>query len=281
MNDNIKVYEPNSRNKSFFSIIKDMFLDLFSSKGLAYRLFVRDKKAEYRQSILGILWAFFTPLATTVTWIFLSSSGVVKLQNTDVPYPVFVFLGTMLWSVFVESLTMPLIQTQNAKDILVKVNFPKESILLSGVYKLLFNTVIKIALIIMVLLFYRVKVDLSGILLFPFILLLMLLFGYGIGLMITPVGMLYTDVGKAIPIIVSFAMYLSPVVYKGGGTGRMAQIIELNPLTPLINSSRNLLTGGNCDNPLYLLIIVGASLLLFFLGWLFYRIAIPIIVERM
>lgn len=281
MNDNIKVYEPNSRNKSFFSIIKDMFLDLFSSKGLAYRLFVRDKKAEYRQSILGILWAFFTPLATTVTWIFLSSSGVVKLQNTDVPYPVFVFLGTMLWSVFVESLTMPLIQTQNAKDILVKVNFPKESILLSGVYKLLFNTVIKIALIIMVLLFYRVKVDLSGILLFPFILLLMLLFGYGIGLMITPVGMLYTDVGKAIPIIVSFAMYLSPVVYKGGGTGRMAQIIELNPLTPLINSSRNLLTGGNCDNPLYLLIIVGVSLLLFFLGWLFYRIAIPIIVERM
>ncbi|WP_292010860.1 ABC transporter permease [Chryseobacterium sp.] len=280
MNDNIKIYEPSNRNKGFFSLIREMFSDLFISRDLAYRLFIRDKKAEYRQSIFGILWAFFTPLATTVTWIFLSSSGAVKIEGTNIPYPVFVFLGTMLWSSFVESLTMPLQQTQSTKEILAKVNFPKESILLSGFYKIIFNTVIKVALIAAILLFYGIKVD-SGVFLFPFILLLMLFFGYSIGLLLTPIGMLYKDIGRGIPLVASFAMYLSPVVYKGGGTGKLARIIELNPMTPLINSCRNLLTGEYLDNPFYLLIILIVSLLLFCIGWLFYRIAIPVIIERM
>ncbi|WP_419869057.1 ABC transporter permease [Chryseobacterium sp. CT-SW4] len=279
MNDNIKIYEPSNRNKGFISIIRDMFADLFTSKDLAYRLFIRDRKAEYRQSIFGILWAFFTPLATTVTWIFLSSSGAVKIEGTHIPYPAFVFLGTMLWSVFVESLTTPLLQTQSTKDILAKVNFPKESILLSGFYKILFNTAIKIILIAAVLLFYGIKVN-SGVFFFPFVLFLMIFFGYSIGLLITPIGMLYKDIGRAIPLLASFAMYLSPVVYKGGTAGTMAKIIELNPVTPLINSSRNLLTGGAWDNPIYLLGILGVSILLFFIGWLFYRIAVPIIIER-
>jgi lipopolysaccharide transport system permease protein len=280
MNDNIKIYEPSNRNKAFFSIIRDMFADLFASKNLAYRLFIRDRKAEYRQSIFGILWAFFTPLATTVTWIFLSSSGAVKIEGTHIPYPAFVFLGTMLWSIFVESLTTPLIQTQSTKDILSKVNFPKESILLSGFLKILFNTAIKIILIIIILLFYGITIN-SEIIFFPFVLFLMIFFGYSIGLIITPIGMLYKDIGRAIPLLASFAMYFSPVVYKGGTAGTIAKIIELNPVTPLINSSRNLLTGGSWDNPIYLFIILGVSILLFFIGWLFYRIAVPIIIERL
>lgn len=280
MNDNIKIYEPSNRNKAFFSIIRDMFADLFASKNLAYRLFIRDRKAEYRQSIFGILWAFFTPLATTVTWIFLSSSGAIKIEGTHIPYPAFVFLGTMLWSIFVESLTTPLIQTQSTKDILSKVNFPKESILLSGFLKILFNTAIKIILIIIILLFYGITIN-SEIIFFPFVLFLMIFFGYSIGLIITPIGMLYKDIGRAIPLLASFAMYFSPVVYKGGTAGTIAKIIGLNPVTPLINSSRNLLTGGAWDNPIYLFIILGVSILLFFIGWLFYRIAVPIIIERL
>ncbi|MBB4806599.1 lipopolysaccharide transport system permease protein [Chryseobacterium defluvii] len=280
MNDNVKVYEPSNSNKNLFSILRDMFTDLFSSKDLAYRLFIRDKKAEYSQSIFGVLWAFFTPLATTVTWIFLSASGAVKIQATHVPYPVYVFLGTMLWSVFVESVMTPLTQTQNAKDILSKVNFPKEAILLSGLFKNGFNITIKLILIAGMLIIYQVKID-SGIFLLPLLLLLLVFLGYSIGLLVTPIGMLYKDVSRALPLVFSFLMYLSPVVYKGGISGKMAKLIEINPLTPLINSARNVLTAYPVENPVYLACIFGVSLVLFFIGWMFYRVSVPIIIERM
>lgn len=280
MRHDIQVYEPSNRNKSLGKIFKEMFSDLFKSGDLAWQLFKRDKKAEYSQSLFGILWAFFTPLATTLVWIFLSSSGAVKIEGTHIPYPVFVFLGTMIWSIFTESLMTPLGQTQNAKGILSKVNFPKEAILLSGFYKNLFNIGIKIILIIIVLLLFKVKVD-SGVFIFPIILFLLMFFGYSFGLLITPIGMLYKDISRGVPMILSFLMYLSPVVYKGGLTGNMSKLIDLNPLTPLINSCRNLLTAMPIDNPTYLIGIFFVSLFLFFLGWMFYRVSIPIIVERM
>ncbi len=280
MENQIQVYEPSSRQGSVGTIISQMFKDLFSSGDLAYRLFIRDKKSEYRQSIFGVLWAFFTPLATTLVWIFMNASGAVKITGTTIPYPVFVFLGTMIWSILTESLTTPLNQTSASRGLLSKVNFPKEAILTSGFYKILFNTGIKLILIAVMLIIFKVKVD-SNIFLFPIMLVFIILFGYSFGLLITPIGMLYKDVGRMIPLLMSFLMYLSPVVYKNNSTGTLAKIIDINPLTPIINTGRNLLSAGPVENPIYLIIITAVMLVLLFIGWMFYRVSIPIIVERM
>ncbi|PZU84852.1 MAG: polysialic acid transporter [Chryseobacterium sp.] len=257
-----------------------MFKDLFSSTGLAKRLFIRDKNAEYRQSVFGILWALITPLANALIWVFLSASGAVNVSGTGIPYPLYVFLGTMIWSVFSESISMPLLQTNSSKTLISKINFPKEAILLSGFYKTLFNTGIKVVIIIGVLFFYGYYPNFSFIL-FLLILVYIILFGICLGLLITPVGMLYTDIGKVIPIILPFLMYLTPVVYKKTKVSSLQSIIDINPLTPLINSCRNMLTDGVIENPNYLLILLPITLLIIIIGWIFYRVSIPIIVERM
>lgn len=276
----IKIYEPAKRNSNFFSLIKEMFKDLFSSLSLAKRLFLRDKKAEYRQSIFGVLWAFITPLTNALVWIFLSASGAVDIKGTGIPYPLFVFIGTMLWSVFSESVNMPLVQTNTSKALISKINFPKEAILIAGFYKTMFNTSIKIGILIVALIFFKITFSFS---LIGFLLgvIFLAIFGIAIGLFMTPIGMLYTDVGRAIPMILSFLMYLTPVVYKETRFKALQSFIDLNPLTPIINTIRNLATGGNFDNPIYLIIIFFFTLIIGFIGWIFYRISIPIIVERM
>jgi len=268
------------RKTGFIAEIKAMFQDLITSSELAKRLFIRDKKAEYRQSLLGILWAFITPLINALVWIFLSMSGAVKIETDQLPYPLFVFIGTILWSIFTESVNMPLTATNGAKALISKINFPKEAILISGFYKTLFNAIIKIAIIIIALVVFQINPGLyfiEGLLM----VLYLMCFGIALGLLITPIGMLYKDVGRAIPLGLSFLMYTTPVVYQEIKNPFLAKLVNFNPLTPIINSVRNLLTGYFWDQPMYLLIIGFITLLIILLGWIFYRVSIPIIIERM
>ncbi len=283
MNDHhleVHIYEPKTNNKSFLTLVKEMFGDLFRSMGLAKRLFLRDKKAEYRQSVFGILWAFITPFTNALVWIFLSASGAINIPGTGIPYPLFVFIGTLLWSIFTESMNMPLSQTNASKGLISKINFPKEAILVSGIYKTFFNTGIKLIIVIAVLFFFKVN---PGFAFLEFLLMIIFLviFGIALGLLLTPIGMLYKDIGRMIPMALSFLMYLTPVVYKETRFKSLQTFIDLNPLTPMINSARNFATGGTVDHPFYLLIIFIATLFIGFAGWLFYRVSIPIIVERM
>lgn len=273
------IYTAN-RKTGFIVEIKTMFADLLSSRELARRLFIRDKKAEYRQSVLGVLWAFITPVINALVWIFLSMSGAVAIETDQLPYPLFVFIGSMLWSIFSESINSPLISTSNARGLISKVNFPKEAILLSGIYKVIFNTIIKLLIIALALFAFKINPGVNVILGFVMILFLIFL-GNVLGLLITPIGMLYKDIGRGIPLLMSFAMYTTPVVYQEMKNPFLAKLVNINPLTPIINSTRNLLTGFGWDQPFYLLIIFVVSMVVFIIGWIFYRVSIPIIVERM
>ena len=67
------------------------------TRGLAWRMFLRDTRATYRQSFLGYFWLLLPALANTLVWVFLNGAKVVNIDSGDVPYPLFVFTGTVLW----------------------------------------------------------------------------------------------------------------------------------------------------------------------------------------
>lgn len=280
MSKQIRVYEPSNKHKNFGGILKNMFTDLRESTFLGWQLFYRDKRAEYKQSLLGIFWAIITPFFTAVVWVFLNGTGAVSIEGTRIPYPLFVFMGVTFWSIFTESVNAPLTESNLAKPILSKVNFPTEAILLSAYFKVAFNIIIKLVLISLFLLWYGILPSESFIWFLP-LLCLFSIFGFSIGLVLTPIGMLYKDISRLIPIILSMLMYLTPIVYPVTRIPQVNHLLAFNPLTPLINSIRYSLTGMPIENPLYLMIISVASLVMLFLGWIFYRVSIPILVERM
>jgi lipopolysaccharide transport system permease protein len=273
------VYQKENNTK-IGKLLKESLSDMYTSRFLAKQLAIRDIKAQYRQSYLGVIWAFITPLSTALVWVILSKSGTVKLTDTGVPYPVFVFSGTLLWSIVTDSINAPMANTNGARGILSKINFPKEALILSGVYKLISSSLIKIALLVFFLIVYGVGFHFS-ILLFPLAFLGIIFFGTTIGLFITPLGMLYNDIGKIISMGLGFLMYVTPVVYAIPKTGLLKILMEINPLTPLLLSSRNLLFGQQIEYLAYYFGVMAACIPLFFLGLVFYRISIPIIVERM
>jgi len=276
----VKIYSHESQLSNPWLFVKGMFADLLKSRDLAWQLTIRDIKAQYRQSFLGILWAFIMPLATTVTWIFLNTSGIVKLAPTGIPYPLYVFSGTLLWSIFMESLQSPLKLSNAAKSTLSKINFPREAIIISGVYQSLFNGIIKISLIIATFLIFGIYPG-WNLLLFPFAFLSLVIAGTTIGLLITPIGLLYTDIGRAIPLTMQFVMYITPVVFPIPKDGWAKLLFTFNPLTQLIVVCRDWLSG---TATLYLsgfLIVTTILLFILFLAWAIYRLVMPIIIERM
>ena len=276
----VTVYTPDSLAGSPARLLREMVRDLRASRELALRLAQRDIKAQYRQTLLGLLWAFILPLANTVTWVFLSSSGIVSVGETGLPYAVFVFTGTMIWAIFMESLSAPLQQVQAAKPMLAKLNFPREALILSGVYQTLFNASIKIALMFAVL-WSMGFFSWSQFFLFPITVLAVMLAGTALGLLVTPLGVLYGDIGRGIPLLFQFVMYLTPVVFPLAKGGLAAELININPLTALIVTAREWLTGSAASMPMAFAAVTLASLVLLVAGWALYRLAMPILIERM
>jgi lipopolysaccharide transport system permease protein len=207
-------------NRNIPKLIGQSLRDLNTSRFLAFQLAKRDIAAQYRQSYLGVLWAFIPPIATALVWMFLNSSGTVALDDSGIPYPVYVFSGTLLWSIITESINSPITNTNAAKSILTKINFPKEALITSGILKLLFNTAIKIVLLLVIVLAFGLSLSWS-LLLFPFAILAGIIVGTTIGLLLTPIGMLYTDISRLITFGMQFLMYATPVVFVVPQSGVM------------------------------------------------------------
>lgn len=276
----VMVYTPDSSLRNPVASAVAMFSDLWAGRELAWRLAVRDISAQYRQTAFGLLWAFILPVANAAVWIFLGGSGIVSTGATGLPYPVYVFAGTMLWSIFMDAAVAPLQQTTAAKPMLAKINFPREALIVSGIYQVLFNAAIKLAVLVPAVLLLGVVPD-GSLLLLPLGVLSLVVAGTAFGLLLTPVGMLYGDIGKSFPLVMQFLMYLTPVVFVAPSTSWAGRLIACNPLTPLIETSRAWLTGLPVELAGYFCTVNLASIVLLLLAWMVYRVAMPILVERM
>lgn len=275
------VYTSQSNLRKPWLMALEIIRDVRRGQDLAVRLTIRDIKAMYRQSFLGLLWAFIIPIATTLTWIFLNSSGIISLgEATDLPYPVYVFTGTMIWAMFLESMQSPINKTTQNKAVIAKVNFPREAIVMSAVYQSLFNAGVKAIILIVALVFLGYSGTYT-LLLFPLALLSLVLVGTTLGLLLTPIATLYTDISKGLPLVMQFLMYTTPVIYSIPKTGLTAKVINANPLTPLIMTARSWLTGSVGDYIPQFLTINAINLVLLMIMAIGFRVALPILIERM
>lgn len=274
------IYTPESQIRHPFRMAKAMGQDLLASRELAWRLMVRDISAQYRQSFLGVVWAFMPPLITAATLVFARNSGVVNISDTNIPYPAYVMFSMALWQTFTEALMGPVTAVAQAKPMLAKINFPREAVVLAKLGEVFFNFGIKLLLIVALFIWFRIPVP-PSVVLAPVALVHLIALGTAIGLWLAPLGALYQDVSKALPLIISPWLLLTPVVYPPPESGVFAKIVQLNPVTPLLVTVRDLATVGQVSQPGWFWLASGLTLVLLVLGWILYRLAMPFIVERM
>jgi len=250
------------------------------SRGLARRLIVRNLRAQYRQTLLGYAWALIPPLATTLLWVFLQSQRIVTVDTGGIPYPVFLMTGLLFWQLFMDALHAPMRNVSDARAMLAKVRFAREALLVAGLGEVLFHFLIRFVLWVGVLAWFGfVPAATWPLALFSIVALLAL--ATAIGVLLTPIGLLYSDVGRGIGLIGQFWFYLTPIVYPPVESGLARWLNVANPVSPLVTSGRHWLLGDAAASPAAFIAVTVASVILLALSLAVFRVSMPVIIERM
>lgn len=275
----VVTYTAESQIRSPLTLGRAMLRDLLAAREVAWQLAVRDILAQYRKSMLGLFWAFIPPLASGLLFIVLQQKKVVNIPDPGMPYALFVLIGTTLWQIFVEAVNAPLRIVTNEKAVLAKINFPREALILSALYQALFGFLVRGIIIVGVLIWFGVSFGLTSMLaLVPIFLLVWL--GIAIGLMITPVGMLISDVSAVMLLVLQFGFFLTPVIYPAPQTFPYSLLATLNPVSPYMIAARDLLVQGTIENVMVLIALTGILFVGSLFAWFIYRVSMPILIER-
>ena len=276
----ITVYTPDSPLRRPVALLGAMTRDLLASRELAWRLFVRDTRARYRKSLLGYVWVFIPPLVAALPFIFLNSQGVIKIGDTPLPYGAYAMIGTMIWQVFADALNSPLQAVSNAGAMLTRINFPREALLVSGLMQVGFSFLVRLLLLAGVLIWYSIIPPVT-VLLFPLGILALVLTGFVVGLLLTPLGLLYGDVQRALTIVTPFWMLLTPVLYPTPKSGLAGIIVAVNPLTPLVTATRDWLTLGATPDLAGFIAVFALMTVLLVAALVVFRVALPHVIARL
>ena len=152
--------------------------------------------------------------------------------------------------------------------------------MVTGLAKLLFDTIVQLTVFLPVFLWYHMPLT-SWLLLMPVVVIATPFCGYTIGVMLTPAALLFSDLACIIPFVVRFWFFLTPIIYPVPHSGLIGWIAQLNPATPLIVTARDVLSGQSPTMLPQYFITVGACAVLCFAGLIIYRLAMPIVIERM
>lgn len=272
-------HTPESMLRHPVQLFQLMWRDLLASRELAWRLMVRDLSAQYRQSFLGIAWAFLPPIFMAAGFTLANDANVISVGKTDIPYPAYVMFSTALWQTFVDALNGPVQAITLAKPMLARVNFPREAIILAKLGEVFFNFAIKLILIVALFIWFQIPVHWT-VILAPVALVHLILLGTFIGTLLSPLGVLYQDVQKSLTMITGFWLFLTPVIYPIPNQGLFGILVRLNPVTPLLVTTRELATTGNISDAVGFWIVSLLTLLGLLLTWIAFRLAMPYVIER-
>jgi lipopolysaccharide transport system permease protein len=123
--------------------------------------------------------------------------------------------------------------------------------------------------------------SLSSLWLFPVGVLSIVILGYTIGILLTPIGMLYKDISMAMGMIMMFWMFVSPVVMTIPDSGLVSQVMRWNPISPILDTTRAWLVGVDPLLTGHYAVVMAISAVFLVIGWILYRVALPHVISRL
>lgn len=276
----LKIYEPDAQiKKGWFYLWQEMAQELFSSRQLIWRLFLRDFLAKYKQAVLGILWAIIMPIMMVGIFVFLNRAGILNIGETNVPYPVFALLGISIWQLFATGLTAASNSVIGAGGMVVKINFAKEALVLASFAQAVFEFLVRLVLIAAVFMFYKTTPCWQAIF-FPFILIPIILLTLGLGFIFSLLSAIMRDIPNIVSLLTTFLLFATPVLYPVPASGLFAGLARWNPLAILVSQARDIVITGHFSQPQQYLLACIFSVIIFILCWRVFHLVEPRIAER-
>jgi lipopolysaccharide transport system permease protein len=274
---NFKPITSYSKSKWLFEIsperskFKLNFKEIYQYRDLLMLFIRRDIVSIYKQTILGPLWYFISPLLASITqyWVF---GRLAELPSDGTPYFLFVLGGNVLWSYFQTSLTVTSNTFSANQGIFGKVYFPRAIVPLSVTVSNLFQFGIKLLLLITFItamgLFSKMNVYVFTL---PLLIIVMALTSMGLGMIVSSMTTKYRDFSQLMGFAVGLAMYVTPVIYPTSMlldkiSPEKQWLIYANPLTSVFDVFRYAFFSSGSVNLFGVLYTVAFAIVVYVLG---------------
>lgn len=228
-------------------------------------------KMRYQNSVLGVLWVLIKPYSTFLVMYIVWT----RIVNVDIAnYQLYLLLGIILFSYFSELIILGQMSLLERAHIILKVNFPRQIVVLSTMISGLINLGINMVFFIVIALANGIQFSVLGVLYFLFLVGIIFLFAMGISFFTSVLTIRFRDLKNIFELGIFLLQWVTPIFYVVSNnifTGRTSDYIASNPLGIVINQGRSAFNiYGDRDIPL-MVIYFFISLLIFFVGWYFFN----------
>ncbi len=243
--------------------------EFWQYRELLYFLTVRDIKVRYKQTVLGGLWAILQPFMSMV--VFTIFFGMLaKIPSDGLPYPIFVYTALLPWQFFSNGISNAGNSLVASSHLISKVYFPRIIIPAASLGAGLLDFLVAFSILIFMMLYYGIFPG-TGILLLPFLMLMIAIACLGVGMILSALNVAYRDFRYVIPFLVQFWLFATPVIYPASIVPENWRwLINLNPMAGLITAFRS----SVLNTPILwsdLVISVVVSIVLFIMGITYFR----------
>jgi len=244
--------------------------DLWEYRDLLFFLAWRDISVRYKQTVLGAAWAIIQPFFSMVVFS-LFFGRLAKIPSEGVPYPIFSYAALLPWHYFATAMASSSDSLIGSQNLLTKVYFPRLVIPLASVIPAMVDFAVAFVVLLGMMLFYRI-VPTWNIVWLPFFLLLALVTALGVGLWLSAMNVKYRDIRYAVPFVVQFWMFASPVTYPSSLVPETWRALYgLNPMAGVIEGFRWALLGTQTAPGPMTAVSALAALLLLLSGAFYFR----------
>jgi lipopolysaccharide transport system permease protein len=217
-------------------------VEVWAHRELLYFLTWRDIKIRYKQTALGMVWAIIQPLFPMLVFT-LFFGRLAKVPSDGIPYSVFAYAGLLPWTYFASAIGNSSNSIVGSSNLISRVYFPRMIIPASAVLAALMDFLIAFMLLAILMIWHRIPVTLSTLMLLPLIAILTLV-SLGIGMMFSGWTVKYRDIRFALPFLVQLWMFATPVIYPASLVPeKWRWVLGLNPITGIVEGFRSALFG--------------------------------------
>ena len=218
--------------------------DLWRYRELFYILSWRDISVRYKQTVIGVVWAFLRPFLTMVVFTVIFGKLAKLPTEGNAPYAIMVYAAMLPWQFFASSVSEASNSLIGNTQLITKVYFPRLIIPVSSVITSFIDFLVSFVILIALMLYYRFMPSVNMLLL-PVFLLVAFTAAMGIGLYITALNVKYRDFRYVIPFLVQFGLYISPVGFSSSIVPEKYRLLySLNPMVGVIDGFRWAILGG-------------------------------------
>jgi len=209
---------------------------------LLYFLTWRDVKVRYKQAAIGMAWAVLQPVLTMVVFSIIFGR-LAGLPSDGVPYPIFTFAALLPWNYFAQAVSRSGTSLVSNAGLISKVYFPRLIVPLSAALAPLVDFAVAFLILVGLMIWYGVAPT-WGVVALPLFILLALATAVAVCLFLSALNVQYRDVGHALPFVMQFWMFASPVVYSVDLIpAKWRLLYSLNPMVGVIEGFRWALLG--------------------------------------